>query len=385
MADLTLGEIQQKIVTDAAGLDPTLQNTPASLVENVTSAGAIVIFQTQDLKNAMIANLSMAIPTQAGLNSFGGFVNLPLKDAIPTQAVVTVTGMSGVVLPIAFTVNNSSGSTPCSTKKRYTIATTGTVDIAVYAAANVTETIEPNSLTTITTTVQGVTAASNALAGVQGVPVESDGDYNYRLKTAMRAQNLGLPSLIRSYIAEVPGVILRLVNTIANTETGGIVVIAGGGDQAQVASAILQSVTSPSLLIYNVSTGNPTPTANRANQTIQYGNASNVWTVKYVIPSRVSFSLLIEWSVNVAVSTSAINMNLQTLVIDYCNEIQVGSALSLVSLSALVTDYIAGFCQRNQIVDVSIIATGGTAVSQLVLFNPWEYIQMDTTTVTVSS
>ncbi len=110
--------------------------------------------------------------------------------------------------------------------------------------------VPTNSVTAlISAAPPGVTlTCTNQTAGVSGAAAETEAEYRVRVLRAGQAISQGMATMLKTLVAEVPGVQARLIS-VKQQAGGGWEVIVGGGDHYQVAYAIYASLFDVSTLV----------------------------------------------------------------------------------------------------------------------------------------
>lgn len=280
------------VVVTAAGAQPT---PPAILLANLLEAvQAVTPGITFDLPGSLIEDVSstqiggLAVADSArvetinsltpyGANEFllrqlgqvyigpGSAPGVPTNTSVPVvfQALDSNTNpIAGFVIPVGFTVSDGT--------YQYVVQDGGITgadgfSTALFCLATVAGSwaVPTNTVTQIITSVPGSITLTciNQTAGVSGGPAETAAQYRARVLQAGQAVAQGMTTMLKTQLANVPGVQQRLVSMIQ--ETGGWVIIVGGGDPYQVANAIFMGLFDISTLVIstlpvtNITQANP--------------------------------------------------------------------------------------------------------------------------------
>jgi len=167
--------------------------------------------------------------------------------ATPTTVTATITGKTGLVLPVGSLAKATDG-TVYQTRSEVTIPLSGSVDAQFAALVTGPIACPSGTLTSIYRTVVGWDSVYNSAPGVPGRTEESRSDFEKRRGLSVAANASGILPAIRGAVMAVPGVGDAYVtenNTGSSVTTGGQTLVAhsiyvcvlGGADQ-DVAKAI---------------------------------------------------------------------------------------------------------------------------------------------------
>lgn len=375
--------LQAQILQQTQALDPSFTSYPGSLQDNLTGAGAIIVAQIED---AVAFNINAISPSMviapSYLRAYGAGVNLPQKAAIPQTVNVLVTGTPGTIIPIGFTVSGSGG-VGATLPIQSIIQSGGTTTVNMIAGSATL--IPANVLTTISTPVTGITAVNNPTAGQAGSPAESDLEYFTRLKTAWRAKQQTIPTIIAA-VQAVANVIPRTVGVFQNPTSGGIAVVVGGGDTMAVSMAILDNVASPGLLVPNFGGTIPAPPATITTTVSYAGSPGSTYNIVYVpaVPAVTTIDIHLVLSVTIGVDILALRNVMTQAVLAYTNALTVGSSISLTALEDVIITVLKPTISMQYVNILSFTVTGGTVSDEQIIFKPWEYQNLTTADITFS-
>ena len=166
----------------------------------------------------------------------------------PSTATVTLTGASGTVVPSGTRIRSTNGDFFATDAEITLSGTTG--DATVTAVETGPVRVAAGTLTALATSVQGITAVTNATAGVQGRNLETDQQLRNRYYDILAFNALGSAAALQAAVLDVPGVTFCVVrdNPTANAVTvqgvsipdhSFVAVVEGGADLA-VGEAIAQ-------------------------------------------------------------------------------------------------------------------------------------------------
>ncbi|HUZ33905.1 MAG TPA: baseplate J/gp47 family protein [Xanthobacteraceae bacterium] len=245
--------LQTAIVNTVTPTNPDYtSNLPASLVEDLLDtqiAGLSVIDQ------ARVETLDSIGPLSANewlLLQLGNMAGITQAPATNTSVYLTFSGTVGFVIVQGFTVSDGT--------YQYTVQTGGIIgasgqSAALYAVATQTGSwaVPSNSVTKLVTSMPSGIALSvtNALPGIPGGAAQSVASFRQAVLQAQLAVCQGMPSLLKTQLAQVGGVQANLVS-MNQQASGGWEVIVGGGDPYQVGYAIYRGIGDVSALVGSV-------------------------------------------------------------------------------------------------------------------------------------
>lgn len=222
---------------------------PASLIEDISSTdvGAMVLIDQAkvELVNSLTPNGANAFV----LAQLGQVYGLTPGLASNTSVNVVFTGTVGYVINVGFQV--SDGTYTYQILDGGVIGADGSsASLTAIATVQGSWPVPATTVTQLVTSVPGAVTLSvtNPTSGTPGGDAETEESYRARVLQAGLASSLGMPSFLKTQLQNLPGVVSRLVGVIATLGVG-IEVLCGGGDNYQIANAILQSVFDPSALI----------------------------------------------------------------------------------------------------------------------------------------
>jgi hypothetical protein len=195
--------------------------------------------------------------------------------------------------------------------------------------------VPPNSVTTIVTSVPSPTVltCTNPLAGIPSTGPESPASYRASVIQAELAAATGMPTLLRTALGNVTGVLKRLVGI--RQEGDGWEIIVGGGDPYEVAYAIFSSLFDITTLI-----GSATPSR---NETVSIDNFPDTYTVVFVNPEQQEVAVSLVWDTTSPnfVSDAAIAALGAPALLDYVNAIFVGQPINLFEMQRVFQEAVA--------------------------------------------
>lgn len=265
--------------------------------------------------------------------------------ASASTATVTFTGTAGTAIPAGTVVKGggTDGDARWATTADATVASGGTVDVAVQCTVDGPTTAAVGELSTIVTLVPGVTAATNAAAATAGAYLESD--------TALRARML--TARYRSGAASANGILAGLLAqsfidsaVVLENDTTAAATIDGVSVTANSVMAIVhpdtltdaQKTAMVQEIYLRTTAGIRTDGAQSATVTKADGFAKTVrWSWATAVPVTVAYTLVLE----TGFALSDVAGPLQEAVEAYFTGLQVNGDLYLLDFYA-IADTIPG-------------------------------------------
>ncbi|MGH8321575.1 MAG: baseplate J/gp47 family protein [Gammaproteobacteria bacterium] len=224
-------------------------NLPASLIEDISSTdvGAMVLIDAARVE--VINSLTPYGANAFVLNQLGLIYGITPGLASNTSVNVVFSGTVGYVIPAGFQV--SDGSYIYQLQEGGVIGAGGSSDsLTAIATISGSWPVPPNTVTQILTSVPSsiTLTVTNPITGTPGGSSETEQSYRARVLQAGLASSQGMPRYLKTLLQNLPGVVSNLVSVQAYLGTG-IKVLAGGGDNYQIANAIFNSVFDPAQLV----------------------------------------------------------------------------------------------------------------------------------------
>ena len=248
--------LQQLLITGVTSTNPDYaSNLPAILIEDIQNtqvAGLSLIDQAKvELFNSL---------TPYGANDFlliqlGNQAGITQAPATNNSVYVTFQGTPGFVVVENWIV--SDGTYQYSTQDAVIIAASGySSPVFALALATGSWAIPSGTVTQLVTEPPtGITlSCNNATAGTPGGAAQSSASFRQAVLQANLAVAQGMPSFLKTQLANVPNVQARLVS-VQQQAGGGWEVIVGGGDPYQIGYAIYDALFDISILkqsVYNI-------------------------------------------------------------------------------------------------------------------------------------
>jgi hypothetical protein len=270
-------DLRAQLVASVATTNPDYtDNLPGSLVEDICSTDIAACVQSDSFLVDLINSITPNGANPFLLNQFGILYGLQPQAATNTSVYVTFFGPPGFIIVQGFIVGDGTN--------QYIVQDGGIIgsdgqSLPFYAVSPTpgTWTVPEGSVTQLFTSVPANVAETLAVTNLSdGLPAttgEAITDYRARVMTAGLASSTGMSRYMKTILAQVPGVVTRLVSARQDPVSGNYIVIVGGGDPYQVAYAIWKAIFWTGGLIYapinisQISSTNPAvvTTANNHN------------------------------------------------------------------------------------------------------------------------
>ena len=236
----TPASLRAQLLTLVRAASPGYTVLPGVLIEDISStevAGLSLIDQ------ARVAFFNCITPYTANayiLNQLGVQAGVLPQAATNTSVYVVFAGTPGFVISPQFTV--SDGTYQYVVQSGGTVATDG-YSQPLFAIATVTGSwaVPANTVNQLVTSIPtSITlSVNNPQDGIPAGDTQTEQEYRALVLQAGLASAQGMPTFMKTLLANVPNVQARLVSVVQGDN--GWEVICGGGDQYQVAGAIYQS------------------------------------------------------------------------------------------------------------------------------------------------
>ena len=350
--------LRQAVLQSVAAANPGYTaNLPGTLIEDIlsTEMGALVTMdqaRTDSINNASIYSASPYVLTMLGTQA-----GIALGQASNASAYVVFSGPAGYVIPPGFVV--SDGTYQYVLQSGGIIGSSGSTNpLYVVATQGGSWAILANSITTISTSISsGYTiTVTNPEAGVPGAAAESVQSYRSRTLDANQTMAQGAPSMIRTALQKIPGVVPRLISVYPTRGT--FEVICGGGDPYLVANAIYSSFIGFSTLVGSVDTAR--------NIYVGILDYPNIYKITYVNPVQQIVAMSILWNTNLQnfTASSQVNQLGSSAIQNYVNGIYVGEPINLLEAQTIFQDAVSGIINANNLTAlVFTVSINGSIVS----------------------
>lgn len=351
--------LNAQLIAYVAALQPGYTILPAGLIEDISSTdtGAMVFMDT-----ARVETLNSLTPYGANeflLQQLGAQAGVTMGLPSNTSVNVVFSGTPGYVISPGFQVGDGTNT--------YQIVDGGVIggggsspSLTAVAINSGSWAVPANTVTTALTSVPvsiGLTV-TNPVAGIPGGSAETAQSYRSRVIQAGLASAQGMPSFIKTQLQQVSGVVSRLVAVQATLGVG-LKILVGGGDNFEVANAILQSVFDPSALIS--SSLNPS-----ANVSVSINDYPDTYTIVFVNPVQTTVTLALTWNTTLSSFTQA--QAVATLaapaLVSYINSIPVGAPINQLELNDTFVNAVSSILDENTISKMNwVVNLNGSPVS----------------------
>ncbi len=178
---------------------------------------------------------------------------LTRKGAVPSQAVITVTGLPGTVIPVSAQIRSVTDDTLWACTEAVTIPAEGTTSAVFACTTPGAISAAAGTLTRIVTVVAGWDTAVNNAAAAVGNPAESRGAFESRRYASVALNSRSTASAIYARVLQIPDVVSCYVTqnrTSAPQVIDGytlkphsVYVAVVGGDDDDIAQALYDTVS----------------------------------------------------------------------------------------------------------------------------------------------
>ena len=285
---------------------------PGSLIEDIasTDVGALVV--CDQARVDLVNSLSPYAANDQLLIQLGNIYGVQQGTTSNTSVYVVFSGTVGFVVSPGFTVSDGT--------YQYTVQDGGIIgssgqSLPVYCLATVAGVwaVPAGTVTQLVTSVPSTIAlsVSNPTAGTPGGTAESIDTYRSLVLQAGLVGAQGMPNMLKTNLANVPGVQPRLIS-LRQVGTSWEV-ICGGGDPYQIANAIYSSLfdildlTGSTLAITGITQANPgvvTTNLNHGFTTGQVINIAGVVGMTAVNNTPLTITVLTQTTFSIGVNTS---------------------------------------------------------------------------------
>lgn len=333
--------INTQIIATATALSPGLTaNLPGILIEDVSSTDTAGVVVCDQARVDTVNSLTPLAANQFTLSQLGQvYLGQPMPG-LPTNTSVPVVFTSpniGYVIANGFLVGDG---TNVYQVQGGGVIPTGGVSQPINAIS-----INPGSfgvpINTVTTLLTSVPSSitlsvNNPSAGTAGNPTgETWYSFRQRILQAGLAACVGSARFIKTLLGLVTGVASNLISV--QPATGGLRVIATGGDPYQIAYAIFMSVADTTTL--QGSAVNP-----GRNVTVSLIDYPNTYPVIYVNTPQQTVTLVATWNTSLPNFTggAAFPGLVQPPLVAYINALAPGQVINVMEMNAIFQAAISG-------------------------------------------
>ena len=229
--------LAQLIAAVAAVVPGYTATLPASLIEDVSSTEVAAIALMDSFRVELVNSLTPYGANAFLLNQLGQIYGVQQGVGSNTSVYVVFTGTVGFSIAQGFTV--SDGTYQYIVQDGGIVESGGTTaPLFCLAALSGTWAVPANTVTTLITSLPaGITlSVTNPQDGIPAAAAQTEGDYRAQVLQAGLAESTGMARLLKTELANVPGVQPRLISV--RQVSAGWEIIVGGGDPYAVGDAI---------------------------------------------------------------------------------------------------------------------------------------------------
>lgn len=233
--------------------DPVLNTAPE------TPAGQLIDSQTAavvEKDSELLYLCNQFDPRKASgvfQDALGQIYFLTRKEAVPSQAVITVTGLPGTVIPVASQIRSTADDTLWACTEAVTIPAEGTTTATFACMTTGAISAAAGTLTRIVTVTAGWDTAVNLSAAAVGNPAETRGAFESRRYASVALNSRSTAAAIYARILQIDDVVSCYVTqnrTSAPVTIDGytlkphsVYVAVTGGDDDDIAQALYDTVS----------------------------------------------------------------------------------------------------------------------------------------------
>ena len=233
--------LAQLIAAVAAVVPGYTATLPASLIEDVSSTEVAAIALMDSFRVELVNSLTPYGANAFLLNQLGQIYGIQQGVGSNTSVYVVFTGTVGFSIAQGFTV--SDGTYQYIVQDGGIVESGGTTTpLFCLAALSGTWAVPANTVTTLITSLPaGITlSVTNPQDGIPAAAAQTEGDYRAQVLQAGLAESTGMARLLKTELANVPGVQPRLISV--RQVSAGWEIIVGGGDPYAVGAAIFAAL-----------------------------------------------------------------------------------------------------------------------------------------------
>lgn len=314
--------LRAELLTEVAATNPGYTaNLPGSLIEDISSTDVAALAICDSARVELVNSISPYGANEFLLNQLGQIYGVQRGEATNTSVYVVFSGTPGFVIVKGFTV--SDGSHQYVVQEGGIISSTGDTTLFCVATAEGIWAIPANTVNQIITSVPSsiTLAVNNPSAGTESQAEEGLDSYRSRVLQSGMAIAQGMPSLLKTLLANIPGVQSRLISV--RQLSGEWEIICGGGDPYQVAYAIYTA-------LFNISDLTGSVTTDR-NITVTINDYPDQYTIVFVNPPVQNVGINVTWNTTATniISDDTIKSLGTEALVNYVNGLAVGYAINI--------------------------------------------------------
>jgi hypothetical protein len=335
----SLTTIKNNLETEALANVTGYTTLPSGLRENMIQLAALTEYHIQDMVGDLLNSVGADYANDFMFKQLGASFGIFMKDFQYGQVYLVFTGTSGTYIKKGIRVKNSDGSIIVQTTTAATIGSTGVITILAESTTEQLTSIPVGTMTTMVDTITGVTV-TNSLAGTGGITAETISDFKTRVYTEIQSARSGNVARAYSELVKLDGVTSRLIKfktsqiLSGSNYYQGIECIVGGGDDYQVAGAILSAFLQTKNLI---SAPSNSETARTVTKLVTLYNST--FSVSFTRPKQIAVGLTITVTFNdYSTSQAVIYALLDPVFVAAFAALKVGSSVNKKYLDSLVVE-----------------------------------------------
>lgn len=360
----TAEQIKSSMLDRIVRTNPTFNSWSGDIQSNILDTAIQPILEVENLVGDLANSYAPGYANDFMREQLASTLNLKYKDETKSKVTLKFTGDKGVFIPKGTKVLNDF-----LTDKAVSISTAGTAYVT--ASSESAETFAANTINEIKSVVHNSLAVTNPAASVPYSPEETSDELWARAQRKLRSPRKGGTEYALSEILACEGTSERLINFnfISTNTKRGVEAIIGGGDAADIATALVNSFLGLQNLVSD-------PSNNEADRTASwdvnyYGSVLPiVWTLPKLLELEISVQIAFRY---VSVYEGRLGEAAQSLFETEINTRKVGVPISKTLLDSLVLQAVTAMGVEFQYVsriDFTIISNG-----QQLRFNNENYLQ----------
>lgn len=348
-----------QLLAGVSSTNPGYTVLPGGLIEDISSTDVGALVLIDQAKVDAVNSLTPFGANEFTLQQLGNIYGVLINQVTNTSVVVVFSGTPGYVIPNGFLV--SDGTYVYQVQTGGIIASGGASSgLTAIATTSGTWTPAASSVTQLQSSVPvGISlTVTNASAGTPGQGQESYYSFRTRVLQAGLAASVGTARYIKTLLGQVTGVTANAVSVQQNG-SGGIRVIASGGDTYQIAYAIFMSIADPSELVGSA-------IDNSRNITVSIYDYPNTYSILYVNTQTQTITMAITWNTTLTSFTggAAFASLVQQPLADYINGLSPGQVINVFEMNAIFQSAVAGVLDPSLLTRlVFTVSINGTPTS----------------------
>jgi hypothetical protein len=378
--------LNDNLISLVTSINPGYTVLPAGLVEDLSSTATYALAQIDAMVVDLINSIAATTANPWLLIQMGVMVGVQQGGPSNTSVEVVFTDVNAPGFVIAKGVVVSDGTNQFTVQDAGAIGTSGSTPPLFCLSNNPGNfAVPPNTVTQIVTSIPGVVVAcNNPTPGTPGTGPQTEAQYRSQVLQAWRASAQGMATYLRTLLEKVPGVQARLINIVQQTSPSGWEIIVGGGDQYQVAQAILEA-------LFDISNLTGSKIDHNRNISVTLSYPPDIYRILFVQPPQQSIEIQLVYTTTAPnfVSQSAVATIGGPAIVDYINSILVGQPINQYVMEEAFTNAIVSILETDLISNmtwtVSINGTPVTPVGLLYSGDPESYFFATLANVVINS